>query len=64
MKFYKKALIGASALSVSAYAGSYYFFPEVRKNQYQLFKAFERATRIAATGVKMALIYNEVFLLI
>ena len=61
MKFYKKLFIGASALSVSSYLGSYYFFPEVRKNHYQLYKAFERATRIVITGAKMVYVYKKVY---
>jgi len=55
---------GASLISlpfISAFGATYYYFPELRQNKSQLFKAFTRMVRVAARGGQMAAIYFLVF---
>lgn len=54
------AKIGASLVAVpflSAFGATYYYFPELRQNKSQLFKAFTRMLRVGARGAQMAGIY-------
>lgn len=45
---------------LTAYGTSYYYFPELRNNQQQLFKAFIRSARIGIAGGRLVQIYMKV----
>ena len=57
MGFLKKALTLSAFTAGGLYGAAYYFFPEVHDNQYQLYKAVERGTRLGLTGMKMVYYY-------
>jgi hypothetical protein len=63
-KFLKRATIGLATTGVATFGASYYLFPDVRKDSYQLYKASERVARLGFAGAKMAYIYGVVQLLI
>lgn len=56
----KLVKLGVSIISlpfVTAFGATYYYFPELRQNKKQLFKAFSRMCRVGYRGGQMALIY-------
>lgn len=56
----KYAKIGASLISlpiITGFGATYYYFPELRQNKSQLFKAFTRMCRVGFRGGQMAMIY-------
>lgn len=61
-KWIRRATLSLATTGVAAYSTSYYFFPDVRKDNYQLYKAAERVARLGWAGARMAYIYGLVIL--
>lgn len=61
MKYAKLAVSLVSLPFISAFGATYYYFPELRQNKSQLFKAFTRMLRVGVRGGQMAMIYLAVF---
>ena len=59
-RYLKRALYGVAAVGATSYGAAFYMFPEIRRDQHQLFKATERILRLSACGMHMAYIYGLV----
>lgn len=59
-KFLKRSVAAAGLFGFTTFGTAYYFFPEVRNDHYQLYKATERIVRLGFAGASMAYIYGIV----
>lgn len=60
MRAVRKLLLGTGVLAGSCYGAAYYAFPDVRKNQIELFKAAQRGVRFYWAAANLAYIYKYV----
>ena len=62
-KFAKYAISFVSFPFITAFGATCYYFPELRRDKSQLFKAFTRMLRVGARSGQMAMIYLLVYYL-
>jgi len=58
MKVLRRGLFGASALALTGYGATCYAFPEIGKDQQEVFKAIQRTTRFYWGAARLAYIYK------
>lgn len=62
MNVLRKGILGLGLLTATGYGATIYTFPEIKENQYEVYKAAQRSARFFWTAARLAYIYKYVAL--